>query len=103
MKSIMIERCLTTTLLDKYLNDHQKLLSHDLWDILERLWLFQLDRDGFLVTKEKLPPTFLGKLYQNEVSYVGMKDDSNLYYVVLKTYINENPDLAYTSQLRPDF
>jgi len=104
MHSVIENYSLSTKEFTQYLGEHQDLLTHPEWDVLERLWLFQLDLEGFIVAKKKYPPEFLQKLYIKEVDYVSLKDQAEFYFVILKTYLNRFPEkMQYTSQLRPDF
>lgn len=103
MKSETLDICLSTAKLNNFLIENEDLLQANEWDIMERLWIYQLDKDGFLVSRIKFPKTFLACLYIHKVGLASMKDPSDFYFMVTKEYLNRNPSLEYPSQLRPKF
>ena len=103
MNNTTEEFALSVKPLEGYLLKKANLIIGSLWTIQEMLWIYQLDRDGFLISKIKFSPSFLKELFMNNVDFVSLKDQSEYYILVTQNYIALHPEVKYSSQLRPDF
>lgn len=91
-----------TSKLCQFLDGHSDLLQSCDWGIEERLWILQLDKDGFLVSSLKFYPDFLKRLFYQGVGFVSLKGVGGYYYLVSKSFVKRHPEIKYTSQLRPN-
>jgi len=102
MMGTTFEIALGDNKLEGFLKSHCQLMQNHDWGIEERLWIFLLDRDGFLVSKLKFFPEFLKELFYQGIGFVSLKGAGGYYYLVLKAFLKARPEIKYTSQLRSD-